>query len=305
MKDALQKQQRKAAAADLRSRLIERLHLEDAADLAKPLESCGQKVGLTCTNCGGCHSVETHCRCRWCPACAPLVSAERAARWATAIGNLQWPLFVTLTIPNSENPESLRFLRKKWSAFRRRKIIRERVAGGVATFEITNKGNGWHPHLHAVCDCRWLAIHTPEPRPTDPAEVIAEKCRRAQEELTAQWSHMIDVPKSMVYVRRVYGSGIVQEILKYACKGSELVESPDAIAPMLRVLKQTRTLSGWGSLFPLPSPDDEQEACVACEDCGATRSFVPTDIAYMFRRDESEHVIGRTLPPSKQETPFD
>ena len=300
MNDDSRKATRKAAAAEVRAALIDRLLQEGADDLAAPLQACGQPFPLTCTNCGGIHTVETHCRCRWCPACAPLVSAERAARWGAAIEALQWPLFVTLTIPNSEDPETLRHLRKKWGQFRRRKIIKERVAGGVATFEVTNKGNGWHPHIHAVMDCRWLAIHTPEPRATDSAEVIAEKCRRAQEELTAQWSHMLGVPWSSVWVRRVHGSGVIQEVLKYACKGSELVESPDAIAPMLRVLKQTRTLSGWGSLHPLPSPDEEQKPSVACSDCGAEKSFIPSELAFLYRIDNQEKLTGRTVPPSKQ-----
>lgn len=300
MNAAQKRQAARREAEAIRERIIARLNDEGADDLARPLAGCGQPYHLTCTNCGGVHVVETHCRSRWCPACAPLVSAERHARWAAAIGKLEWPLFITLTIPNSEDPAALRALRAAWGKFRRRKIFARNVRGGVATFEVTNKGNGWHPHIHAVADCRWLAIHTPEPRPSDRAEVKAEKCRRAQEELTAAWSDLIGVPWSSVFVRRVHGNGIAAEILKYAVKGSELAESPDPIAPMLRVIKQTRTLSGWGSLHPLPSPDEDQGPCVACEDCGAIKSFVPSEIAWTFAKSDGPPSIGRTVPPSKQ-----
>lgn len=298
------RKRRKAAAAKERNALLDRLLEEDADDLAKPLQACGQDVGLICTSCGGRHTVQTHCRSRWCPSCAPIVSAERHRRWRVVIEKLEWPLFVTLTIPNSEDPESLRFLRKSWGKFRRRKIIKQQVKGGVATFEVTNKGNGWHPHLHAVMDCEWLAINTPPPRRGDRKDVIAEKCRRAQEELTAAWSDMINVPWSSVWVRRVYGKDISAEILKYAVKGSELIDSPDPIAPMLRVIKSTRMLSGWGSLFPLPSPDEEQSPGVACTACGAVKSMMPEELAWAFKRDDSIHREGRTVPPSMQYDPF-
>ena len=208
---------------------------------------------------------EIRCKARYCPSCQPIISAERLARWAHAIEKLEWPLFVTLTIPNSEDPEALRFLKKKWGAFRRRKIIASRVKGGVATFEVTNKGHGWHPHLHAVMDCKWLAVWTPEPYPGEKRESVQEKCRRAQEELSAAWADMIEEPTGIVHVRRVYGTGVVKEAMKYAAKCSDLLECNDPIAPMLRVLKSTRTLAGWGSLFPLPSPDREEKPATGCK----------------------------------------
>lgn len=222
---------------------------------------------------------------RYCPACAPAVTARRMARWQVPISKIQWPLFVTLTIPNSEDPQSLRDLRKHWSKFRRRKIIASRVKGGVATFEVTHKGRGWHPHLHAVMDCEWLAIHVPAPRmfgsragPKDSAEVIAEKCRLAQEELSKAWAYQIKSPDGIVWIRRVHGNGMPSEILKYAVKGSDLIASPVPIAPMLYALKATRTLSGWGSLFPLPSPDADETPVAECPDCHSTKTFLPIDV---------------------------
>jgi len=298
--DEERKAERKRRNQKTRKALVDRLLEEGAPELAGPLQDCGKPFPLTCTHCGGVHTTETRCRARWCPVCQPLVSAERVRRWGGAIQKLQWPLFVTLTIPNSEDPEALRFLKKKWASFRRRKIIADKVKGGVATFEVTNKGNGWHPHLHAVMDCRWLAIHTPEPRPHESAEVKAEKCRRAQEELSAQWADMIGAPGAVVWVRRVSGIAVVREALKYAAKGSELVESPDPIAPMLRVLKNTRTLAGWGCLHPLPSPDAIEGGALECEGCGAVKSFIPSEIAFRFGVAGSEAIAGRTVNPSKQ-----
>lgn len=208
-----------------------------------------------------------------------MVSAQRVNRWEHAIAQLQWPLFVTLTIPNSQDPESIKQLKKDWSKFRRRKLVRDKVKGGVAAFEITNKGNGWHPHIHAVCDSRWFSFDVPEPLRTDSAEMVKHKCSMAQKEVSSLWAEVIGEEASVVWIQRVkQKETVAREILKYCMKGDELIESPDPIAPMLRVLKSTRMLAGWGSLYPTPSPDEEDKPSVQCEDCGEEKTFLPADV---------------------------
>lgn len=274
----------KAKADEERLALIERLRQENAGDLIGPLEKCGEAIPIMCTHCGERHQASFHCRRRWCPCCARMLAATRTAKWGKAIESLQWPLFLTLTIPNSEDPEALRFLRGAWSKFRRRKLIRTKIRGGVAGFEITNKGEGWHPHLHAVADCRWLSLHVPEPRADDSAAVKKEKCRLAQLELSSLWADQIKHDHAVVWVSRVKGGNIAKEVLKYACKGSELLESESPISPMLRVLAKTRTLSGWGSLHPLPSPDEEEKPLVSCDACGEEGCFMPEEIVHYLMR---------------------
>ena len=258
--------------------LVARLRAEGADHLADPLAACGEPFALTCACCGTQKESITHCRKRWCPECASMLSAMRYTKWVHAIEQLQWPLFLTFTIPNSEDPECLTHLKKCWAKFRRRKIFASKVTGGVGTFEITNKGNGWHPHIHAVVDCEWLSIHVPPPFRWESKAVKAQKFDLAKRELSAAWADQIGHPHGVCWVRRVYGHGVVQEILKYAVKGDELLSSPDPIAPMLEVLRRTRTLAGFGSLHPLPSPDDEEPFAVACESCGAEKSFIPEEI---------------------------
>jgi hypothetical protein len=186
---------------------------------------------------------------------------------------------------NSTDPDAIHFIKKRWQAFRRRKLIATRIKGGVATFEITNTGRGWHPHIHAICDCRWLSLDTPEPLRTDPPEVVAEKCALAKGELSALWAEQIRQPFAIIDVRRVYDSTkIVTEVLKYAVKGSDLLASPDPIAPMLRAIKGTRMLAGWGSLFPIPELDPDEGPDVACRNCGCSGAFLPADIVkYLIR----------------------
>lgn len=252
------------------------------------MRECGSPVVLVCTCCGETRTVEFHCKRRWCPACQPMVTARRMDRWRHAISGLQWPLFVTLTIPNSPDPDSLRNLKSAWSKLRRRKLIREKVKGGVATFEVTNKGNGWHPHIHAVCDCRWLSIHVPEPLRTDPPHVVKAKCEMAQRELSSLWGDVLGIDSAVVWVQRVKQvDQMAAEVLKYCMKGDEMLTCSDKIAPMLEVISSTRMLAGWGSLHPLPSPDEEEKPGIKCDQCGEEKSYLPSDVvSYITQRSD-------------------
>jgi hypothetical protein len=301
--DASGKIARKAKARHERDQLRGRLEREGFPELAKKLAGCGVQIPYTCTHCGNVHQAETKCMARWCPGCAPLVSAERLARWAHAIAKLENPLFLTLTLPNSEDPQTLRRLKDCWGKLRRRKVFREKVLGGVATYEVTNKGQGWHPHLHAVMDCEWLAIHTPKPEQWQPKEHRKELCARAKEEFTAIWRHIIDEPTAITWISRVHSAGIAKEILKYAAKGSDLIRSPQPVGPMLQVLRKTRTLAGWGSMFPLPSPDEEQKPLVECSKCGQTKTLLPSELVYRIAEIDSDFTAGRTVQPNRQQRP--
>jgi hypothetical protein len=167
----------------------------------------------------------------------------------------------------------------------------------VATYEITNKGNGWHPHLHAIFDCRWLSLHVPEPLRTDPSQVVASKCRLAQEELSALWAKQISQKKSIVHVKRIFDpKNIAREVLKYAMKGSDLVNSPDPIAPLLRSIKGTRMLAGWGSMWPMPELDEEEPAKIACDKCHAEGSYLPESVIQYITRGADVRMDPGAMP---------
>ena len=203
---------------------------------------------------------------------------------------------------NSHDPECLSAIKKSWGKFRRRKLIKTKVKGGVATFEITNKGKGWHPHIHAICDCRWLSLHVPEPLRTDPAETVRMKCQLAQKELSGLWADQIKQDIAVVDVRRVYDSGkIVREVLKYAMKGTDLIDSPDEIAPLLRAIKGTRMLAGWGSMHPMPELDVEDPPAIKCDDCGNEKSYLPADvIKFITRRSDASYHPGPMPMPTTE-----
>lgn len=265
-----------ARGAQQREDLKARLESEGAFDLSAKLDACGEPLPMTCVHCGARKSIEIRCKRRWCPACATLVMRERLRKYRRAAETLRWPLFVTLTIANDPDPERIRMLRESWGRFRRRKIMADKVRGGISTIEVTEGEGGWHPHLHILADCQWLALHCPAPHWSDSKEVIRQKCDHARLELSALWSQVVKQDQATVLAtRREPGECLIYS-LKYAVKGSDLIESRQPIAPLIRVLSKSRMLSAFGELhgLQLGEEEDERPAC-ACTECQQEGTYLP------------------------------
>ena len=125
------------------------------------------------------------------------------------------PYLITLTVKNGEDLDerqahltrSLKRLmhhRRDFNAGTRGAPWTElcKAEGGVYTLELTNKGNGWHPHCHMI------------------ALAASEPC---QEALSAEW-HRITGDSFIVDVRPITGdpSEGFMEVFKYAVKFSDL-----------------------------------------------------------------------------------
>lgn len=235
-------------------------------------------MSLTCAACGSAKFVETRCKQKWCPVCARAIAAKRVARYALAVGLMEWPLFVTLTIPPTAGTElqDLRRLKRGFTRLRRMKIWTDRVKGGVAGLEITSRSHKFHPHLHTVVDCKWLAHATPAPQRGESRESIRCKCRRASAELGRAWARSLSVKSDhvnwdgVIYkVKRSSGDTITSEILKYAAKGSDLVESKEPIGEVIRALQCTRLVTSFGSLYGKRlEQDGSKPRARPCECCG-------------------------------------
>lgn len=282
-------ERRAAIRAELvlqRAALSRRLDQEGAGDLAAKLDACGQPTSLTCTTCGQMHKIETRCRRRWCPCCARAISAERVRKYERRLQGLQWPLWLTLTIRNRDDLSVVDDLKAGWKQFRRRKLFTERTKGGLWSLEVTERGNGWHPHIHAMLDCEWLAADTPPPCRGDDAKRIAEKISYAKAELASVWGECIGQEVGIALAVRKSGMTAVRELLKYAVKGSDLLATTLPIADLIRSIDAGRTISTFGSLrngkLP-PEPDDDRPG-LACENCGDNGQWLPTYIVDMIVR---------------------
>lgn len=154
---------------------------------------------------------------------------------------------VTLTIKNGDDLQQRydhlqnsfrKYLDRRRDALKKGRGFNElcKAEGAVYSYEITNKGNGWHPHIHVLTLCR-------------KGESI-DKYKLSQE-----WESITGDSK-IVDVRPVVGevSSGFMEVLKYAMKFSDLTVEQNFMA--YEILKGKRMLGCFGKFFGVKVPDD-------------------------------------------------
>lgn len=156
------------------------------------------------------------------------------------------PFLVTLTVKNGPDlGERFAHLSGRLRAYHKRRKgkgqtgeVRKAVSG-VWSYEFTNKGKGWHPHVHAV----WLCREAPDPF----------KLAQEWKELTGD-SFIVDA-RPFDLADPV---GAFCEVFKYAVKFSDLEDAHRLHA--YKSLRGKRLLDSFGDLRGLdvePSDTDE------------------------------------------------
>lgn len=268
------------AACSAREKLLARLRTEDADDLADRLAKCGEQEALTCTCCGCKWDVVKRCNRKWCPVCQRALATRASLRYTGICEAMEHPIFITLTVKNWDDPEEdfIRHLRRSFGKLRRLRWWTKRVKGGVAGIEVTNIGNGWHPHLHSVIDCRWLSVNQSPPRHGCSKAEFSSLVKRNLHELNQQWE-LCTGRKSSWKIKRAggssgrHGDAIAKEIIKYSVKGSDLVTVSGAISPVLRMLDGTRLLTSFGNCHGHLKDFDIPKIPSACVQCGTTGAW--------------------------------
>lgn len=286
-KKARKKPAEKRDPRDIRWDLEQKLREEGRDDLAQKLSDCAELMTLSCVCCGKSRTVERGCKRRWCPVCAPRITAERMMRLESVVSRFQWPLAVTLTMQNVTIAEgALEHVKKKFRDFRRTDFWADRVAGGVVGFEVTNTGRGWHPHLHALIDCRWLAVSTPEPQRGQSKAWKKKLCEAAQNELSEVWGAYVQGKKAIVWAERAWGKAMM-ETLKYAVKPSDLLDAAISASETIDMIDAGRMISSFGHAHAASKlfvgRDLPEEKLPQCEKCSGFKTTLPADIIEMYQ----------------------
>lgn len=274
--------------SEIRTLLEEKLRDEGRDDLAEVLAKCATPLVMSCTCCAASFTIEKGCKKRWCPVCAPRVSATRLMKLEGLVSRFQWPLSVTLTMRNVEEGEAcVQRLKDAFRKFRRTDFWADRVRGGVAGFEVTHRGRGFHPHLHALVDCRWLAISTPEPKRGMTKRMIKNLCERAQNELAEVWGAYVQGEKAVVWANRAYGKALT-ETLKYAIKPSDLLDVACEASQIIDEIDRGRMVTTFGVAHACNKDfvgrDEPEEHLSQCEKCGGFKTVLPADVIDMYHR---------------------
>lgn len=273
--------------AELRDLLRLKLEKEGRGDLALDLERCASLITLPCVCCSESITVERGCKRRWCPVCAPRISAARIMRVESIVERFQWPLAVTLTRRNQGNHlDALADFKRAFTSFRRTHFWSSTVKGGIVGYEVTLRDKGFHPHLHALVDCEWLAVATPKPPRRCSKDQLEKLCERAQKELSEVWGAYVQGSAATVWVNRAYGNSLA-ETLKYSVKPADLLATATVAGDLIDMIDAGRTMQPFGHAHATAKNfvgrDLPEEVLRPCTRCGAFKSLLPDDIAAMYQ----------------------
>lgn len=214
----------------IKETIVKKLLDRSEPELAAPLIKCHTTIWRKqCTSCKTVQTYWNRCEVFYCPVCAPRLSQDRrkAVEWWTKL--ISQPKHVVLTVRNVDtiSREYVQWFKDCWSKMRRSKLA-QHWKGGCYSLEITNEGKGWHLHLHALIDCRWIDAKS----------------------LAQTWANLVGQDFSIVKVKDCRQGDYLKEITKYVCDGQELARWSDyEIVAFITALKGLRTFGVFGSLF--------------------------------------------------------
>lgn len=196
--------------------------------------------------------------------------------WWVAI--VAQPKHVVLTVKNREGFDRayVSWFKECFTKLRRSKFARF-WNGGMFSLEVTNEGKGWHLHLHALIDAKWIDA----------------------QELAVKWASIVGQDFAIVKVLDVRNKSYLHEVSKYAVKGSDLAKwSTAELVCYLSAMDGVRSFGTFGSLFKRQSEFVEwREAMLA------TKNACPCGCTHFKYFSESEwswecHVTGSRPPPA-------
>jgi hypothetical protein len=257
---------------------------------ASKLELCHSYYTVcVCNDCGAVRKFPNRCDLFFCPECQPGLAHDRKRQvdWWTA--TISQPKHVVLTVHNVSDLTRghLDELQKWFTALRRRKFARG-WRGGFYSIECTNEGNGWHLHIHALIDAKWI----------DGGE------------LALQWHSITRGLGRIVKVKDCRKADYLAEVTKYAVKGSQLAAwSPEQVATFIRAFDGKRTFGVFGSLYGARTEFAEFIATMKAArpkcDCGSCCATYYSEADWIVKELQSGSACSTShAPPASKQLPL-
>lgn len=215
-----------------RDSIVAKVREEGYGHLVEKLAACQtEKMYVTCLGCSDSRVVFNHCDKKFCPLCTPRLAHKRRDSLEPWVRTVAQPKHVVLTMRNAA-AITKRYVRSGQAAvskLRRSKLARE-WRGGLVSTEVTNEGRGWHLHYHLLVDCRWID----------------------SSELAQKWAALIGQDFAIVKVKDARDRRYLQEVSKYAVKGSDMAGWSGAeMVAFIHAFAGVRTFHPFGSCFKL------------------------------------------------------
>lgn len=187
--------------------------------------------------------LSSSCKLRWCPMCSSTRRWFLTQEVATWLKSAKKPKFLTLTLAHLTSPleRQIVHLYKCFRKFRKLKILKQSVEGGVWFFQIKKSDTDglWHPHLHCVIDSEYISKF----------------------DLSAAWA-AVTITSNIIDIRKISNcDNAAQEVARYASRPAMLEKFDEADRlELLESLHGRRLVGTWGtarsiSLRPSKPPD--------------------------------------------------
>lgn len=242
---------------------------------------------LYCAHCGEKRKITLRCKGRTCPDC------RRSEYWrliksyeglVDRMVNAKHAIFTIPNVPRLTKGIILKLTRSIKKLFRR-KFYQERVRGGLLAVELTNIGNGWHPHAHVLLDADFLP----------------------QKKLDADWKKLTG---GMVHIKAHEPRNALRYLLKYVGKAPDIYRVDQGSGGFKRycrpeerdrrdaefnaAMKGLRMVQPFGVLYGKEKPT---KPVLTCVQCGSTDWITEQGLQVLI--DLGEIVEGGiTQPPS-------
>jgi len=230
---------------------------------AKNLVECQTKwVYYECEGCGAVGRAKNHCGLRICPTCAERMKKRLLAKYYKGLRKL--PKFykrrlrlVTLTIenvPDLKMPDfdAVSFIKQAFYRLRKRPCLRDKIYGGLYGLETTNKGKGWHLHIHALLSSRYIKDACDEMKRaknrSDEVEIEQRLCCHCSDKcLRRLWQE--ETGATIIDIRKA-NTGAVAEIVGYITKPFAS-DDPNLLIDWWQAMKNRPFLKPFGIFFKM------------------------------------------------------
>ena len=251
---------------------VERMYAggpEDFASLVARMQQCSGVLGFARATDAGTGEIKyklktaRFCRVRHCPVCVWRRSMRNKARFLKVLPELLEAhpghrfLFLTLTVPNGDITSlraTLIEMNLAWKRLIKRKEF-SKVDGWVRSTEVTyskSPAGDTHPHFHV-----FLMVK--------PSYFSHGYVKQAAW-LTAWQEAMRDPSISQVDIRAMKGEKAIAEVLKYAVKEADLVESPAWLFDLTRQCHKMRFIAAGGLLKNMLKEKVTEQEMIAGDD---------------------------------------
>lgn len=244
----------------------------DLPKIAVQLRDCQEtEVLACCTECGKSWYILNRCRLRVCPLCAYTVSLKRAEFLQNLAGKMEYPKFITLTMPlwTHDPHDGIKFLRKCWNSLRRDPIF-NKVKGGAYQIELKRKPTGWHIHIHSLLDAPYLPY----------------------QRLFTVWRKLIGAQAPQVDIRAATTPEQIRYIAKDVSKKADFHQNPGDVVDWYEATKGHRLFGTFGTWYNITMEElahegkleDAKSVCPHCKAVDST--FLARDGPFIFGPQE-------------------